>query len=420
MFPNVPLYPGFVMQKRGIMPVARQKMRVFCMMMMSLNIFVCVLVGVSWNLGLDRSVRRRVPVQPARFWHKQERSKSFWNKEQQLLDFIHNPVVNSVMSGEILAKLPDWLNDTGPLDPCKPDYRVPTQIVDYNSLPERFQNFLLHMRCRTYPMLINQPRVCDGKPFLLLAVKSLTPHFDRRQAIRETWGRAGVLANRTVATVFLLGSTSSADYFPDLRGMLGHEAKLHRDLLQWDYMDSFYNLTLKEVLFLEWFGQNCPHAQYVLKGDDDVFINTLRVIELLESLAESKAKDLFIGDVISHAGPHRDRKLKYFVPESVFVGPYPPYAGGGGYLYSGELALRLYIASQQVVLYPIDDVYTGMCLRKLGLAPEKHSGFKTFDIEEKYRDNPCIYRSLMLVHSRTPQEMLRIWSWIIQPELDCQ
>ncbi|XP_068583065.1 N-acetyllactosaminide beta-1,3-N-acetylglucosaminyltransferase 2a [Cebidichthys violaceus] len=406
------------MQKRGIMPVARQKMRVFCVTVMMLNI--CVLVVVSWNLGRGRSVRRRVPIPPARFWHKQERSKSFWNKEQQLLDFVLNPVINSVVSGEIFAKLPDWVNDTGPLDPCEPDYRVPTQIVDYNSLPQRFQDFLLHMRCRTYPMLINQPRVCDGKPFLLLAVKSLIPHFDRRQAIRETWGRAGVLANRTVATVFLLGSTLSADYFPDLQGMLGYEAELHGDLLQWDYRDSFYNLTLKEVLFQEWFGQNCPRAQFVLKGDDDVFINTPQVIDLLEGLTESKAKDLFIGDVISDAGPHRDRKLKYFVPESVFVGTYPPYAGGGGYLYSGALALRLHKASRQVVLYPIDDVYTGMCLRKLGLAPEKHSGFRTFDIEEKYRNNPCIYRSLMLVHSRTPQEMLRIWSWIMQPELDCQ
>ncbi|XP_023256213.1 N-acetyllactosaminide beta-1,3-N-acetylglucosaminyltransferase 2-like, partial [Seriola lalandi dorsalis] len=223
-----------------------------------------------------------------------------------------------------------------------------------------------------------------------------------------------------VATVFLLGDTMSVDHFPDLLGMVGHEANLHKDLLQWDYRDTFFNLTLKEVLFLEWFSQNCPQAQYVLQGDDDVFVNTLRIIDFLEGLSEVKAKDLFIGDVISNAGPHRDKKLKYFIPESVFVGRYPPYAGGGGYLYSGELALRLHNISQQVVLYPIDDVYTGMCLRKLGLVPEKHSGFRTFDIEEKYRYNSCIYRSLMLVHSRTPQEMLKIWSWIVRPELECQ
>ncbi|XP_070780827.1 N-acetyllactosaminide beta-1,3-N-acetylglucosaminyltransferase 2a [Enoplosus armatus] len=401
------------------MPVARRKVRMFCMMM-TLNIFVCVLMGVSWNLRHDKSGRRKVQIPSKRFWHQQVLSKSFWNKEQQLLDFIHNPIVNSVLSSHSHIELPDWLNDTGPLNPCEPDYRVPTQILDYNSLPQRFQDFLLHMRCRTYPMLINQLHICDEKPFLLLVVKSLIPHFDRRQAIRETWGRAGVLANRTVATVFLLGNTLSVDHFPDLLGMLGHEAALHKDVLQWDYRDTFFNLTLKEVLFLEWFSQNCPHAQYILKGDDDVFVNTLRIVDFLEGLSEIKAKDLFIGDVISNATPHRDQKLKYFIPESVFVGQYPPYAGGGGYLYSGELALRLYNASQQVALYPIDDVYTGMCLKKLGLVPEVHSGFRTFDIEEKYRYNPCAHRSLMLVHSRTPQEMLTIWPWIVHPELDCQ
>ncbi|XP_034392120.1 N-acetyllactosaminide beta-1,3-N-acetylglucosaminyltransferase 2a isoform X2 [Cyclopterus lumpus] len=389
------------------MQVACQKTRVLCV---ALAVLVCVLVLCPWNFGPAKSVRKRILIPTTKFWRVPERSGSFWNKEQQYLDFTHNP---------ILSSLPDWLNDTGPLDPCEPDPRVSAQIEDYDSLPQHFQDFLLHMRCRTYPMLIDQSRVCDGDPFLLLAVKSLIPHFDRRQAIRETWGRVGTLANRTVATVFLLGNTVSADLLPDLQGMLGHEAELHGDLLQWDYRDSFYNLTLKEVLFLKWFGQNCPSARFVLKGDDDVFINTLRVLDLLEGLAESKVRDFFIGDVISKAGPHRDRKLKYFVPESVFAGRYPPYAGGGGYLYSGELALRLYNASRRVVLYPIDDVYTGMCLAKLGLAPEMHSGFRTFNIEEKYRFSPCVYRSLMLVHSRTPQEMKRIWSWIVHPDLVC-
>lgn len=401
------------------MLVAHKKAKVFCVMMM-LNILICVLMGLSWNFGHDRSGHQKVLIPSKMFWRQQTLSESFWNKEQQRLDFIYNPIIKSLHSKDTLIDLPDWLNDSGPLNPCDPDYRVYTQIRDYNLLPQHFQDFLLHMRCRTYPMLINQPHVCAKKSYLLLAVKSLVPHFDRRQAIRESWGRAGVLANRTVVTVFLLGNTIMEDHYPDLLGMLGHEAELHRDLLQWDYRDTFFNLTLKEVLFLEWFNQHCPHSKYILKGDDDVFVNTLRIIDFLEGLSKVKAKDLFIGDVINNARPHRDQKLKYFIPESVFVGKYPPYAGGGGYLYSGELALSLYNVSQQVALYPIDDVYTGMCLKKLGLVPEKHTGFKTFDIGEKYRNSPCIYNNLMLVHSRTPQEMLKIWSWIVHPELECQ
>ncbi|KAM8878307.1 N-acetyllactosaminide beta-1,3-N-acetylglucosaminyltransferase 2a [Spinachia spinachia] len=392
--------------------MARQRFGVFCVAMTMLNVFVCVLVGVSWNLKPATGDGGRVRTPSARFWREQQRSKAFWNKEQQLLDFVHNPVFRSAPPG--------WLNDAGPPDPCAPDHRVPTQIQDYNTLPQHLRDFLLHMRCRTHPVLIEQPGLCEGGPFLLLAVKSMTSHFDRRQAIRQTWGRAGASANRTVATVFLLGGVGAADHRPDLQGMLGHEAELHGDVLQWDYRDTFYNLTLKDVLFLEWFGRSCADARFVLKGDDDVFINTPRVIAFLEGLTGSRARELFVGDVISDAEPHRDPKLKYFVPESVFEGRYPHYAGGGGFLYSGELALRLRDASRRVALYPIDDVYTGMCLGKLGLVPEGHDGFRTFDIEEKHRSNPCVYRSLMLVHSQTPQEMMRIWSGITSPQLDCQ
>lgn len=404
------------MQNVGKMLLTCRKATVLCVMIL-LNIFICLLMGLSWKLKVDSSDHHEVQIPTKRFWHPQTPSRSFWNKEQRRLDIIHNPVLMSANSPEMLQ---DWLNDTGPADPCELDYRVPEQILDYSTLPQRFQDFLLYTRCRTYPMLINQPHICEEKPFLLLAVKSLIPHFDRRQAIRETWGQAGILANRTVVTVFLLGNTLPVDNFPNLQEMLNHEAKLHEDLLQWDYRDTFFNLTIKEVLFLDWFSRHCPQAMYVLKGDDDVFVNTLRIIDFLDGVSEADAKDFFIGDVISNAGPHRDQRLKYFIPESVFEGEYPPYAGGGGYLFSGGLAMRLNNISQQVVLYPIDDVYTGMCLKKLGLVPQRHDGFKTFDVEEKYRHNPCIHRGLMLVHSRTPQEMLQTWPWIVHPELDCQ
>lgn len=413
----IPLYSK-AQRGEGNMHAGQRKSRVLCVMMM-LNIFICILVGVSLNLGQDKG-KEKIKIPSKRFWRKYAESKSYWNNEQQRLDFIYNPLHMTMLANDSLSELPDWLNNSSPVDPCEPDYSVITKVLDYSSLPQRFQDFLLNMRCRSYPMLMDQPHVCKGKPYLLLAIKSITSHFDRRQAIRESWGQAGVLANRTVATVFLLGNAKAIDNYPDLSEMLRHEAELHRDIVQWDFRDSFFNLTLKEVLFLEWFNKRCSDTQYIFKGDDDVFVNTFRILDFLEGLSRTQAKDLFIGDVITNAGPHRDRKLKYFIPESVFLGQYPPYAGGGGFLYSGELAFRLYNTSKQLALYPIDDVYTGMCLKKMGLVPEKHKGFQTFDIEEKYRNSPCVYRSLMLVHSRTPEEMIQIWGWVNNSNIECQ
>ncbi|KAG9344191.1 hypothetical protein JZ751_010860 [Albula glossodonta] len=398
------------------MNLARRRVKVLGVMMM-VNFFIYIMVEVSRSGGQGK-IDSKVHVPSKRFWTKRTTSEAYWNLQQQRLDHVYNPILRAENGSS--SVLPGWLNTTDDLDSCEPDYGVTRLVKDYNSLPSRFKDFLLYMRCRSYPLVVDQPHICKDQPFLLLAIKSLAPHFDRRQAIRESWGRAGRLANRTVATVFLLGNASVEDNFPNLSEMLRFEISQHQDVLQWGYRDSFFNLTVKEVMFLDWLHLRCSGASFIFKGDDDVFVNTHRVLDFLGSLAPAKAKDLFVGDVITNAGPHRDKKLKYFIPESLYVGHYPPYAGGGGFLYSGDLALRLRSVTHRVALYPIDDVYTGMCLRKLGLAPEKHKGFRTFDIEEKYRSNPCAYKGLMLVHSRTPQEMIKIWAWLSNPELNCQ
>ncbi|KAL2086495.1 hypothetical protein ACEWY4_017554 [Coilia grayii] len=405
---------------------SRWKNRVLGVMMANVLFFVLVDLSIKISQGWYQEGKILIPSE--RFWKKLKVSEAFWNRHQQRLDHVHNPLMAAAIAAgndtnvNTIKSIPDildWLNDTIPEHTCEPDYSVAARVKDYHLLPQRFKDFLLYMRCRTYPMVRNEPDLCREPPFLLLAVKSLVPHFDRRQAIRETWGRAGVVGGRKVVTVFLLGNATATDHFPDLSGMLQREAEMNRDILQWDFRDTFFNLTAKEVLFLEWLSGNCAGARYVFKGDDDVFVNTGHILDYLGGLRRSRSRDLFIGDVITGAAPHRDKKLKYYIPESVFQGSYPPYAGGGGYLYSGEVGLRLHNVSQHVSLYPIDDVYTGMCLQRLGLTPEKHKGFRTFNIDEKYRDNACAYDSLMLVHSRTPQEVIQIWSWIQDPGLNC-
>ncbi|XP_016118029.1 N-acetyllactosaminide beta-1,3-N-acetylglucosaminyltransferase 2-like [Sinocyclocheilus grahami] len=386
-------------------------------LLMLANFLIYFVVEVSRSYGQGQDIYNRRKLTPKKFWKKPEFSPAFWNREQERLDDIYYlPLANGSEAPHDFRGIPRWLNRTSP---CEPDSRVTTEIEDFKSLPQRFQDFLLYMVCRSYPLITDAPNLCSEPPYLLLAVKSIAPHFDRRQAIRESWGRAGILDGQRIATVFLLGNTAATDHFPDLSDMVKHEAALYGDVLQWDYRDTFFNLTLKEVLFLEWFGTHCASAKYVFKCDDDIFVNTRHMLAYLGNFSVSKTQDLFIGDVITNAGPHRTKHLKYYIPESVFRGVYPPYAGGGGFLYSGNLGLRLRMISRLVTLYPIDDVFTGMCLKRLGLVPEKHMGFKTFDIEEKHRENPCAYKSLILVHPRSPQDMIKIWSWINDPKAKC-
>nr|XP_056712310.1 N-acetyllactosaminide beta-1,3-N-acetylglucosaminyltransferase 2 [Euleptes europaea] len=397
------------------MSVGRRRLKLLGILMM-VNFFIYVIVEVSKSTGQEKNSKGRVVVPLKKFWRKYTPPKAYWNKQQQKLDRVYNPILallSNMTPEENLSSNGSFLNT------CDPDPFVASDVSGFPDLPDRFKDFLYYLRCRNYSLLMDQPHKCKHKPFLLLAIKSLMPHFDRRQAIRESWGKEIKFGDVTVVRVFLLGETPPEDNYPDLSGMLRFESETHQDILLWNYRDTFFNLTLKEVLFLKWVSNTCPGAQFIFKGDDDVFVNTHQILDYLKSLTKDKAKDLFIGDVIKDAGPHREKKLKYYIPESIYEGSYPPYAGGGGFLYSGDLGLRLANASDQVLLYPIDDVYTGMCLQKLGLAPEKHKGFRTFDIEEKQRDNICSYTNLMLVHSRKPQEMIKIWTRLQDPNLNC-
>ncbi|XP_043538976.1 N-acetyllactosaminide beta-1,3-N-acetylglucosaminyltransferase 2-like [Chiloscyllium plagiosum] len=300
---------------------------------------------------------------------------------------------------------------------CRPDLEVADTFVDFQHLPQQMQDFLLYRHCRWYPLLLEPRGLCrgPGEVKLLLAVKSQAASFDRRQAIRQTWG-AG--RHRGVRLLFLLGRQGH----PELSGLLGCESRLHGDLLQWAFLDTFFNLTLKEVLFLAWLGHRCPGARYIFKGDDDTFVNTGGLLDYLSGLGQVQGLDLFVGDLIVGGRPSRNASLKYYVPGAFYSGLYPPYAGGAGVLYSGLLARRLARVSRSVPLFPIDDVYTGMCLRRLGLSPVHHPGFCSFGLSPNVTDpwDPCVYRHLLVVHQRSPQEIIRLWRLLHHPNISCQ
>ena len=52
------------------------------------------------------------------------------------------------------------------------------------------------------------------------------------------------------------------------------------------FQDTYHNLTLKTIMGLKWMSIFCPQAQYVLKTDDDIYVN----VDLLHRslLEESK------------------------------------------------------------------------------------------------------------------------------------
>ncbi|KAJ8281178.1 hypothetical protein GJAV_G00064410 [Gymnothorax javanicus] len=295
--------------------------------------------------------------------------------------------------------------------------------------PFDFQQYLLDKDNRDFTLLIDQPLKCveeNGEPpYLLIAIKSVAADFHKRQVVRRTWGREGMFPGGVqVETVFLLGIPHNKSALPLWDKLLAYESRTFRDILLWDFEDTFFNLTLKETHFLKWVNTTCPQVKFIFKGDADVYVN---IDNILEMLREQDANgDLFVGDIIFHARPIRRRNSKYYVPEIVYgQGIYPSYAGGGGFVMSGFTARRLHRACQEVEIFPIDDVFLGMCLLRIGLEPSRHEGFRTFGIVKPSAApnlqvfDPCFYRELMVVHSLTVPQIWLMWNLLHDPQLTC-
>ncbi|XP_012712136.2 UDP-GlcNAc:betaGal beta-1,3-N-acetylglucosaminyltransferase 9 [Fundulus heteroclitus] len=303
--------------------------------------------------------------------------------------------------------------------------------------PFDFESYLREKDNRNFSLLIDQPGKCRiieeeeggggaaSAPFMLIAVKSTAADFDKRQVVRQTWGKEGTFQpGGSIRTVFLLGIPRNRSSLPQWDRLLTYESKAFKDILLWDFEDTFFNLTLKETHFLEWVNSSCPHVKFIFKGDADVYVNVENILEMLQG--REPDEDLFVGDIIVNARPIRRRSSKYYVPELVYGGGlYPSYAGGGGFVMSGHTARRLSSACQQVELFPIDDVFLGMCLQLIGVNPLRHQGFRTFGIPRPSAAphlqtfDPCFYRELMVVHSLSVPQIWLMWNLLHDPKLSC-
>lgn len=247
---------------------------------------------------------------------------------------------------------------------CEPEPPVPPyRLLDHYEPYDRGQlldpaddGVLIDLRDFSY--LMNDP-VCNtsSSPLYVVLVHSSPDHEAHRRAIRGTWGRRAHV-------VFLLGETNSSA----VQDALYRENDAHHDLVQGAFLDSYRNLTYKHVLGLKWITYHCPDARYVIKVDDDVFVNTPFLEEFLtRELSPAGARRLVMCDVMYDAMVKRSYRSKWHVSHHEYPDRhYPDYCMGWAILYSPDSVFRLYREAQRSDYFWIDDVHvTGTLLGKI-------------------------------------------------------
>lgn len=278
-----------------------------------------------------------------------------------------------------------------------------------------------------FQYLLDHPYKCVGKDVLLLLfVKTSPENIERRNAIRSTWGNETYIRNTlgvTVKVVFALGAPRTKKEEPSWSKRSGvgfqkrliEEDRLHVDLIQQDFLDSFHNLTLKLIMQFHWMHSRCAHARFLMTADDDIFVHMPNLVSYLQDVSRRGVKDFWVGRVHRGAPPIRSKDSKYYVPYEMYQWlSYPDYTAGAGYVVSRDVADRIYQATLTLnaSLY-IDDVFMGICANAINVSPQEHMFFSG---EGKAPYHLCIYNQMMTSHGHV-EDIYNLWKEATDPQV---
>jgi len=105
---------------------------------------------------------------------------------------------------------------------------------------------------------------------LVYIVKSAIPHFEQRKTIRKTWGYEKRFSDVPIRTVFLLGQTEDIND----QAMVEAENIEFQDLIQGNFMDMYYNNSIKTAMGIRWAAEQCARARFYMFVDDDYYVST--------------------------------------------------------------------------------------------------------------------------------------------------
>eukprot|EP00106_Octopus_bimaculoides_P004294 XP_014771736.1 PREDICTED: beta-1,3-galactosyltransferase 1-like isoform X2 [Octopus bimaculoides] len=297
-------------------------------------------------------------------------------------------------------------------------------ILMYQINPETYMNILSGRWLRFLPFsdvsIINQQSYhfsyihltnnCSDSVQILVAVCSAPINILRRNTIRETWGQYA-RNNSNFKMVFFEGVTHG----PGVQDDIHEESVKYGDIVQENYIDHYANLSLKSIAYLRWVSSSCRKVKFVLKTDDDMYIN----LPLLEkTLMNMKRSRFIMGLLFKHVAPIRDSSSKWYTPISKYPkNEFPEYVSGTAYLISGDLVPELYAESFNGKRFWLEDVYiTGMLANRVNATRIDSSKFTIHNQQH----TGCTYKNIISGHHVMPRNMKIIYQQLKDVNLICR
>lgn len=159
------------------------------------------------------------------------------------------------------------------------DATIPSYTPIYN---DAFFNYSIEV-----PRCIMDPYP-NNKITVFIVVISAPSNEEKRQAIRETWldkiREVNSIKTNTTAIVagiaFVIGKSSNNS----VNENVVKESIQNKDIIVVDMMDKYFDLSIKVGGLFRWLDKNCANVDFLLKLDDDVFVNVRNLGMLLKQI----------------------------------------------------------------------------------------------------------------------------------------
>ncbi|KAH3692435.1 beta-1,3-galactosyltransferase 1-like [Dreissena polymorpha] len=266
-----------------------------------------------------------------------------------------------------------------------------------------------------FEYVIQNDHICDtleirDKIDLLILVTTVHKNGFIRQTLRRTWLSYTKNNTAIVRHVFLLGKTAD----DRLQEFVMKENEMYHDIVQETFIDSYHNLTYKTIMGFKWASTKCSNAKFVIKTDDDMWVNVPSLITLLSGTDMSNYLQTGLtGSCSPKASPIRNKNSKWYASFISYPDKfYPGFCSGTGYMTSINVVSDIYNVSPHVPFFHLEDVYVALCARKLGFSLKKTLGFFA---EPKL--NLCDYKQdgVLTVHQVRPSMLTVIWKKTCSP-----
>lgn len=273
---------------------------------------------------------------------------------------------------------------------------------------------------------------CNRPLRLIFMIMSSPFGAPKRAAIRRSWLALYEKRVREVKFTgkFVIGTKGIAD---SRLTELSNEQLLFNDIVHFDdFQDSFHNLTVKVLRSIVW-AKKHYQFDYLIKCDDDTFIQIDRLVRALRQM--NCPRYLYWG---YFTGKGRPDLIGKWAERQWYLCPhYIPYAMGGGYVLSRQLVNVIANLSHVLQIYNNEDVTVGLWMAPYNITRihdirfncegHSHGCNNNYIMSHKEKASSLIQkRSNFVQFGKICGEMERelrpayIYNWSAPPYLCCQ